>query len=97
MSESEALDRLTHAAEGWADQALTVKRAQVELDESRDGEPVTRVLLLLADPQEDTWDVDHVRELRQSLGQLATDLKLPPVSLTLVAESERTEAGVFAQ
>jgi hypothetical protein len=97
MTESEALDELKGAAEHWADPSLTVKRAHVTLDESRDGEPITRVLLLVTDPEGDTWDVGHVRELRQALGQRATELRLPPVSLTLVAESERTEAGVFTQ
>jgi hypothetical protein len=97
MTESEALGRLRDAALRWSDEALTVKQAQVTLDENHDGESVTRVLLLLADPQDDTWDVDRVRELRRSLGQLATELELPPVSLTLVAESERVEAGVFPQ
>jgi hypothetical protein len=45
------------------------------------------VLLLLTDPSGDTWDVDHIRALRQTLGRKATDLELPPVTLTLVAEN----------
>lgn len=97
MTEAQALDQLKDAAEAWSDASLSVKRAQIVIDETRDGEPVTRVLLLLSDPEDDTWDVDHVRELRQTLGQRATALRLPPVSLTLVAESERDESGVFAQ
>lgn len=96
MTETEAVDDLRAIAESYDDPVLSIKRAQVALDENRDGEPVARVLLLLKDPEDDTWDVDHVRELRLALGQRATELGLPPVSLTLVAESERDEAGVFA-
>jgi hypothetical protein len=97
MDEAEAVDELTAAAVGWKDPLLSVKRAHVAIDESLDGESSTRVLLLVTDPEEDTWDVAHVRELRQTLGKRATELGLPPVSLTLIAESERGEAGVFAQ
>jgi hypothetical protein len=95
MSETDALDELKASAEGWADPRLAVKRAHVLVDENRDGETITRILLLVTDPEGDTWDVAHVRELRQGLGRRATELRLPPVSLTLVAESERDDAGVF--
>ena len=96
MTEADALDRLKSSAEGWNTPSLAAKQAYAALDENREGEAITRVLLLVSDPEEDTWDVDLVRELRQSLGKLATELRLPPVSLTLVAESERDEAEVFA-
>jgi hypothetical protein len=95
MAEADALVELKSSAEAWSVPSLVVKQAQVYVDENRDGDPVTRILLLLTDPKADTWDVAQVRELRQTLGRRATELRLPPVSLTLVAESERDEAGVF--
>lgn len=75
---------------------LMVRQAVVALDERQDGEPVTRVVLLLNDPTGDTWGVDRVRELRQELGRRATTLGLPPVSLTLVPESEAELVEAFA-
>lgn len=97
MGEVDTLEELRAFAESYEDAELSIKKAHIALDESRDGEPVARVLLLLQDPEDDTWSVDRVRELRLALGQRATELGLPTVSLTLVAESERDEAGVFAQ
>jgi len=35
--------------------------------------------------------------MRQALGRRATELGLPPVTLTLVAESEREAIDAFAQ
>ncbi len=75
-------------AASYRDGEFVVHRAAVTLDERQDGEPVTRVALLLDDPAGDTWDVDQVQELRTALGRKATDLGLPPVSVTLVPESE---------
>ena len=96
MAQADDLLELKTLAEGWAVPTLAVKQARIYLDDNRDGDPITRVLLLLPDPEGDTWDVAQVRELRQTLGRRASDLHLPPVSLTLVAESEREDAGVFA-
>jgi hypothetical protein len=83
--------RTTQLAE-YAERAdglsLRVRRAAITLDERQDGEPVTRALLLVDDPQGDTWNVEAVRELRGALGRKATELDLPPVSLTLVPASE---------
>jgi hypothetical protein len=75
---------------------LTVHRALVALDERQDGETVTRVTLLLDEPAGDTWDVDRVRDLRQALGRKATELGLPPVTLTLVPQSEAELVEAFA-
>jgi len=52
---------------------------------------------MLRDPGGDTWDIDRVRDLRLALGRKAAELGLPPVSLTLVAESEPEAAEAFAQ
>ena len=67
------------------------------LDERRDGEPVTRVTLLVTDPTTETWDVGRVRDLRHALGHRAAELGLPAVSLTLVPESEAEVVEAFAQ
>ncbi|MHB1539505.1 MAG: hypothetical protein ACYCUM_08485 [Solirubrobacteraceae bacterium] len=96
MVEADALAELTHFAESYAEGDLLVRRAAVALDERQDGELVTRVLLLLTDPPDDTWEVDRIRELRSALGRKATELELPSVTLTLVAESEAEAKGAFA-
>ncbi len=80
--------QLEEFATGYRAPGLTVHRAAVVLDERQDGEPVTRVVLLLENPQGDTWEVDRVQELRQALGRKATELELPSISVTLVPESE---------
>lgn len=97
MTEIEALEHLRQAAEGWHTDLVDVKRAHAEVDVNYDGDEVTRVMLLLGDPRGDTWDIDAVSELRDSLGRFGAELGLPWVSLTLVPESERAELGVFAQ
>jgi hypothetical protein len=97
MADVERTVELAEFAESYSDEVLEIRKALVSLDENQEGEPVTRVLLLLTDPSDDTWDVDHIRELRQTLGRRATQLELPPVSLTLVAESEREAVDAFAQ
>lgn len=81
----------------YATTELAVRRAAVALDERQDGEPVTRVLLLLNEPDGETWDVDSVRELRHVLGRKATEFGLPSVSITLVPESEAKIVDAFAQ
>lgn len=88
-----ALERF---AREYDDQELRVRRAAVVPDIRQDGEPVLRVVLVLPDPEGDTWDIDRVRALRMALGRRATELGLPPVSLTLVPESERDAAEAFA-
>jgi len=75
---------------------LTVHKATVALGERLDGDRVTRVTLLLDDPPGDTWGVSAVRQLRQVLGRRATELGLPPVSLTLVPKSEANTVEAFA-
>ena len=74
---------------------LVVRDAQVSLDERQDGEPVTRVVLLLEDPSGDTWNVERVSELRREIGRRATDLGLPAVSVTLVPVSEADLVEAF--
>lgn len=85
------------ATEELTSTALRVLRAVIALDERQDGEPVTRATLLVSDPNGATWDVEGVRELRQALGRKATELELPPVSLTLVPESEAELVETFSQ
>lgn len=89
-----ALEAYATSEHGWR---LVIRRATASLDERQDGEAVTRIVLLLDDPDDDTWDVDAVRALREGLGRKATDLDLPPVSLTLVPESEAEAVDAFAR
>jgi hypothetical protein len=86
---------LEHFATSYVDGDVAVLRADATPDIRQDGEPVTRVLLLLTDPEGATWDVDRVRKLRAALGRKATELELPPVSLTLLAESDAEAAEAF--
>jgi hypothetical protein len=80
--------QLLEFATSWDEGGIGVHRATAALDERQDGEPVTRLTLLVSDPAGATWDVAAVRELRHALGRRAAELGLPPVSLTLVPEAE---------
>jgi hypothetical protein len=97
MSAEAPTAELERFAREYGDEQLGVRRAAATPDIRQDGEPVMRVVLMLRDPQGDTWDIDRVRDLRLALGRKAAELGLPPVSLTLVAESEPEAASVFAQ
>lgn len=97
MVDDAPVAELVEFATSYRDETFSVHKVSISLDEGQDGEPVTRVLLLLSDPAGDTWDVDRIRELRLALGRKATELGLPPVSLTLVAESEVEAEEAFAQ
>lgn len=81
----------------YCDDEVVVRRAEVTPDVRLDGDPVTRVMLLLSDPVDETWDVDRLRELRVTLGRRAAELGLPAVSLTLVAESEPEAVEAFVK
>jgi hypothetical protein len=76
---------------------LAVHRASVALDERQNGEPMTRITLLLDDPAGETWDLDQIRELRRELGRKATELDLPEVNVTLVPRSEAEYVDAFAE
>ncbi len=67
---------------------LIARDARAFFDERQDGEPVTRVVVVLDDPPGDTWEVAAVTALRRALGIRATELGLPAVSVTLVPRSE---------
>lgn len=97
MDAEVATTQLEQFATSYSDPDLTVYRAAVALDERQDGEPVTRVVLLLNEPVDETWDAGRIRELRHTLGRKATELGLPSVSLTLVPESEAELVDAFAQ
>ncbi len=76
---------------------VSVRRALTFVDERQDGEPVTRVRLLVTDPTGETWRVDSVRQLRLVLDRRAAELDLPPVSITLVAEGEEEASETFSE
>jgi hypothetical protein len=86
--DGEARSELLAFARDHGVEGLATRDARVFLDERQDGEPVTRVVLVLDDPTGDTWDVEAVTELRRSLGRRATELGLPGVSVTLIPKSE---------
>ena len=88
---------LEQFASGLKAGTVSIHRAVVALDERQDGEPVTRVVLLLDEPRGDTWDVEVIQEFRGSLARKATELDLPPLSLTLVPESEAEVVEAFTQ
>jgi hypothetical protein len=96
MPSERDLHELQDFAVSVAPGGLTVHRALAALDERQDGEPVTRLVLLLNEPSGDTWEVKLVQELRTLLARKATELRLPPVSLTLVPESEAEVLEGFA-
>ena len=91
----DAIGSLERFATDYRGDDLTVHRVLVALDERQDGEAVLRVVLLLNDPDGETWDVDAIRGLRTALGRKAGELDLPPVSLSLVPESEAELVEAF--
>lgn len=95
-SDTEAIETLSDFAFAYASAGFEIHGSIVSADERQDGEPVTRVTLLVTDPTSDTWNIDEVRELRQALGRKATELGLPAVSLTLVPSSEADTVTEFA-
>jgi len=92
-----AMGELERFAINYRDEAFVLHRVAAAVDERQDGEPVTRVVLLLDDPAGETWDVDRVHELRTALGRKATELGLPPVSVTLVPQSEAELVEAFGE
>lgn len=97
MTEKDTAAELVEFAQSYSSPALAIKQALISLDENQEGDPVTRVALLLTEPDGETWEVDDISEMRQALGRRATELGLPRVTLTLVAESEREAIDAFAQ
>ena len=89
--------KLERFAAAYRDDEVIVRRAEVTPDVRQDGEPVSRVMLLLSDPVDETWDIDRLRELRVTLGRKAVELGMPAVSLTLVAESDPEAAEAFVR
>jgi hypothetical protein len=61
MPSERELHELQDFAVSLAPGGLTVHRALVALDERQNGEPVTRLVLLLDEPRGDTWEVKLVR------------------------------------
>jgi hypothetical protein len=90
-----AVAEFVEFAKGWSTTGLSVRKAKARLDENREGEPVMRVQLLLSDPDGSTWDMDLADELERALDRKATELGLPFVSYTLIAERE-SSAKIFA-
>lgn len=87
--------QLEQFATSCAEGDLAVRRAEAAPDVRQNGDPVTRILSLVSDPDADTWGLDHVSKLRLALGQKATELGLPPVNVTLLAESDAEAADAF--
>jgi hypothetical protein len=99
MVEETSTAELQRFATGVEIEGLEVHKASVALDERQDGEPVTRITLLVNDPSagEETWDFDAVRELKRELARKATELDLPSTSVTLVPDSEGELVEAFGR
>ncbi len=74
-------------------------KANIFLDESQDGEPVTRITLLVSDPKkgEETWQFEAVRKLKDKFARKTIELGLPAPSVTLVPDSEAALVEAFSQ
>ena len=92
----EALEQLLAFARDYRNETIAVRQAVGAFDERLDGEPVTRLTLLLDDPDDDTWNLDGLRKLRSDVGRHGTSLQLPTVALTLVAKSEAAAVDALA-
>jgi hypothetical protein len=90
MVEPAGIAELEHFATSIEIENLDVRKASVFLDERQDGEPVTRITLLVNDPGAGagTWPLEAVSELKRTLALKATELGLPGASVTLVPDSE---------
>lgn len=99
MREQEATSELARFATGVEIEGLEVRRASIALDDRRDGEPVTRITLLVDDPWagEDTWPLEAVVDLKRRLSRRAVELGLPAASVTLVPESEAAMVAGFSR
>jgi DNA-binding transcriptional ArsR family regulator len=86
-------EELAEFAIGTELEGLGVRQIAIGFDERQDGEPVTRVLLLVEDPSGPTWDLPVVSELRRALARKAVELGLPAISISLVPVSDRDAAG----
>lgn len=97
MDFEQALGRFEDFLVGVEVEGIKVHRASLTLDGRRDGEPVTRALLLVDDPAKQTWDLGSVTELRRTLARHATELGLPPLSVSLVPEREADSVPSFVR
>lgn len=97
MEFEQALEQFANFVVGLEVEGIKVHQVSLALDERQDGEPVTRVLLLVDDPAEQTWDLDSVTHLRLALARYATELGLPPVSVSLVPKSEADSVPIFVR
>lgn len=97
MDLESALRQLAIYAESLKFAGLDVHQVALALDERQDGEPVTRVLLLVNDPKGQTWDLNSVTELRRSLAVKATELGLPSTSTSLVPDSDASSFETFVR
>ena len=99
MADETQTAELQRFATGVEIEGLEVHKATVALDARQDGEPVTRITLLVNDPSpgRETWDFDAVRELKRDLARKATELDLPSTSVTLVPDSEAELVEAFSQ
>lgn len=87
-TETGALRELEEYARRYAAGGLRARGAHAYPDVRRDGEPVTRVLLVLDDPAGDTWDLAAVTELRRAMNRKAAALGLPAAVLSLIPSRE---------
>lgn len=99
MAERAQIEELERFATSVEIENLKVRKASVFLDERQDGEPVTRITLLVDDPGEgeDTWQFDAVRELKDKLTRKTIELGLPAASVTLVPDSEAGLVEAFSR
>jgi hypothetical protein len=91
---TEALEELAKFATQGEFQDLGIRQIRLRSEESQDGEPITRLLLLVDDPSGPTWELEAVSDLRDKLSRRATELGLPALSISLVPESDRDAADV---
>lgn len=96
MPYDEALKELKLYASTTHDGLLNVYDTAISLDERRDGEAITKVALLLDDPDADTWGFEMIQALRAAIARKGTELGLPRVSLTLVPRSEADLVPAFS-
>jgi hypothetical protein len=91
MPSNGPLGELAAYALNYANEEIAVRRIRASLDID-----FTTMMLLLSDPPNgDVWNEDCIYRMKLAIRQKATELGLPFVVFTLIAESEEVAKDFF--
>ncbi|MGH2984371.1 MAG: hypothetical protein ACRDK5_08970 [Solirubrobacterales bacterium] len=82
------LDKLRDHLVGKSVAGTAIVDASPEISETRDGEDLTRVSLVLTPPSTETWDLEVVHQVREMVETEARALELPSTFVRFGAEGD---------